>query len=265
MNIPLYIVDAFTSTLFRGNPAAVCPLQTALPADLMQSIAAENNLAETAFLVPEGSKWGLRWFTPRVEIELCGHATLASAFVLALERPEQAVFRFNTLSGELVVTRKDALFTLDFPARTLQELPLQEALGTALGARVLRLTRAAKTFIAELESEAVVRTLQPDLRALLALDCSGVIVTARGSDCDFVSRFFAPKVGIDEDPVTGSAHCGLVPYWAPRLGKSTLLARQLSARGGELFCELKGERVLMGGPAVLYSQGHISLPGRVSV
>jgi predicted PhzF superfamily epimerase YddE/YHI9 len=260
MNLPLYIVDAFTATLFRGNPAAVCPLNAWLPDALMQTIAAENNLAETAFFVPEGSGWRLRWFTPKVEIDLCGHATLATAFVLARIRTEQTEFRFQTRSGELVVTRSGDLFTLDFPARELLALPLNPVVDAALGARVLGLTDAARTWIAELEDEAAVQSLQPDFRALAALECRAVSITARGKTCDFVSRFFAPKMGIDEDPVTGSAHCGLVPFWATRLGKYVLSARQLSERGGELQCELRGARVLMGGHAVLYSTATMHLP-----
>jgi PhzF family phenazine biosynthesis protein len=260
MNLPLYIVDAFTATLFRGNPAAVCPLTAWLPDALMQTLAAENNLAETAFLVPEASGWGLRWFTPQVEVDLCGHATLASAFILAQQHPAQTEFRFHTRSGELIVTRSRDLFTLDFPARELQTLPLNPALEAVLGARVLSLTNAARTWIVELDDEATVQTLQPDFRAALALECRALSVTARGQTCDFVSRFFAPKMGIDEDPVTGSAHCGLVPFWANRLGKKVLSARQLSARGGELQCELRGTRVLMSGYAVLYSTATIHLP-----
>lgn len=260
MDLPLYIVDAFTATLFRGNPAAVCPLAEWLPEALMQTIAAENNLAETAFLVPEASGWRLRWFTPQVEVDLCGHATLATAFVLARERPAQTEFRFQTRSGELIVTRKGELFTLDFPARELHPLPAQPPLEAALGTRVLSVTEGAGTWIVELASEAAVQALQPDFRALLALDCRAVSVTARGTSCDFVSRFFAPKVGIDEDPVTGSAHCGLVPFWARRLGKNALSARQLSPRGGELRCELRGARVLMSGHAVLYSTATLHLP-----
>lgn len=259
MHLPLYIVDAFTATLFRGNPAAVCPLQEWLPDTLMQSIAAENNLAETAFVVPEADGWGLRWFTPRVEVDLCGHATLATAFILAREHPAHTEFRFQTRSGALRVNREGELYTLDFPARELQALALQPALAAALGAQVLSLTSAANTWIAELADERTVQTLQPDPRALIGLDCRAVSVTARGQDCDFVSRFFAPKMGIDEDPVTGSAHCGLVPFWAHRLGRHQFLARQLSARGGELRCELRGTRVLMSGYAVLYSTGTLHL------
>jgi PhzF family phenazine biosynthesis protein len=260
MDLPLYVVDAFTDRLFRGNPAAVCPLAQWLPDATMQSLAAENNLAETAFLVPDGKGWGLRWFTPCVEIDLCGHATLASAFVLARRDPARSEFRFQTRSGELVVTRDADIYTLDFPARDVQALSPQPALEAALGARVLDQHVAANVWIAELESAAAVQGLRPDFRALAALDCSAVSVTARGHDCDFVSRFFAPKAGIDEDPVTGSAHCGLVPLWAAQLGKTQFDARQLSARGGELRCELRGSRVLMSGRAVLYSTATVHLP-----
>ncbi|MDR0779592.1 MAG: PhzF family phenazine biosynthesis protein [Pseudomonadales bacterium] len=260
MKLPFYIVDAFTSRVFHGNPAAVCPLD-AWPSDaLMQRIAAENNLPETAFLVPEGTHWHLRWFTPLVEIELCGHATLASALVLALRNPTLNQFRFHTLSGELTVTREGDLYTLDFPVRELTPLATHPALGAALGCHVLHLTQSGhKHAIAELENETAVRTCRPDFAALKALPWSGINITARGSDCDFVSRFFAPKVGVDEDPVTGSAHCGLTPYWAATLGKTRLNARQLSARGGELTCELRGARVLMSGSGVLYSQGTLCL------
>jgi PhzF family phenazine biosynthesis protein len=260
MNLPLYIIDAFTSTLFRGNPAAVCPLSAWLPESLMQAIAAENNLAETAFLVPAGNGWELRWFTPRVEVDLCGHATLATAFMLARERPAQTEFHFHTRSGELVVTRQGDVFTLNFPARELHSVALQPAVDAALGASVVALSSAAGSFIAELADESAVQNLQPDFKAIMALDCRGLIVTARGTSCDIVSRFFAPRVGIDEDPVTGSAHCALVPYWAPRLGKNKLAARQLSARGGDLQCELRGDRVLMSGQAVLYSTATLYLP-----
>jgi PhzF family phenazine biosynthesis protein len=259
MIIPLYIIDAFTSSRFKGNPAAVCPLEDWLDDAVMQNIAAENNLAETAFLVPQGNNWNLRWFTPTVEVELCGHATLASAFMLALEFPERTEFCFNTLSGELVVTKTGELYTLDFPVRPLLAVDLQQLISACLGVDVLEVTRAGKTLIAELENEEIVRTLKPDFANISTLDCSGLIITARGATCDFVSRFFAPRLGINEDPVTGAAHCGLIPYWQRRLEKSVMLARQLSPRGGELQCELKGERVLIGGSAVLYMHGTIFL------
>lgn len=260
MQLPLYIVDAFASQLFRGNPAAVCPLTSWLPDALMQQIAAENNLSETAFLVPDGSRWALRWFTPTVEIDLCGHATLASTLVLSLLHPAQQEFRFMTRSGELTVTRNDAMFTLDFPQLPLVALPDPEQLATPLGVPVRRATNATTKLIAELPDAASVAQFKPDFAAIMQLPCSGLIITARGDDCDFVSRFFAPKMGVNEDPVTGSAHCALVPYWSSQLGKTTLHAKQLSARGGELFCEYRGERVLMSGHGVLYSQGCIFLP-----
>jgi PhzF family phenazine biosynthesis protein len=180
--------------------------------------------------------------------------------MLARERPTQTEFRFHTRSGELVVTRDGDVFTLDFPAREVHSVSLQPAVDAALGSAVLALSVAAGTFIAEVEDESTVQNLQPDFRAILALDCRGLIVTARGTSCDIVSRFFAPKIGIDEDPVTGSAHCALVPYWAPRLGKTRLAARQLSARGGDLQCELRGDRVLMSGHAVLYSTATLHVP-----
>ena len=261
MQLPLYSVDAFTSQLFHGNPAAVCPMVHWLPDALMQQIAAENNFSETAFLVPDGKRWGLRWFTPLVEIDLCGHATLASALVLSILHPAQHEFRFLTKSGELVVARNDTLFTLDFPARPLQPLPLAAELTTALGVPVVQVTRAARSLIAELADAVSVAAFKPDFARIMQLDCAGLILTARGEDCDFVSRYFAPKVGVNEDPVTGSAHCGLVPYWSGKLGKTTLHARQVSARGGELFCEQRGERVLMSGHGVLYSQGTIFVTG----
>jgi PhzF family phenazine biosynthesis protein len=260
MTLPFYVVDAFTTRLFHGNPAAVCPLEAWLPDALMQQIAAENNLSETAFLVSQANGWRLRWFTPTVEIELCGHATLASAFVLAQLEPARTQFSFYTLSGELTVTRNGELFTLDFPARVLTPLPREQELAKILGTEVLAVTDAANTWITELRDADTVRQLKPDFRSILTLDCRALVITARGDDCDFVSRFFGPKVGVDEDPVTGSAHCGLVPYWSAKLGKHTLQARQLSARGGELLCELRGDRVLMSGHAVQYSAGRIRLP-----
>lgn len=259
MSIPLYVVDAFTSTLFHGNPAGVCLLENWLPDDVLEGIAAENNLPETAFLVAQREGWHLRWFTPTVEIPLCGHATLASAFVLNRLYPDRERFDFHTLSGDLSVTCNEGLFTLDFPARTLEAASVQQKLDVegALAQSVVALTRAATTLIAELVDENAVQSLQPNLPRIAALDCSGLIITARGTQSDFVSRFFAPSIGIDEDPVTGSAHCGLVPYWSEKLGRKHLHARQLSKRGGEIFCNLREDRVLMSGHAVLYSRGEI--------
>ena len=259
MQLAYFIIDAFTSQLFRGNPAAVCPLQAWLPDALMQQIAAENNLSETAFLVPQDNAWQLRWFTPKTEIELCGHATLATAYVLAQQDSSRSEFHFHTLSGELIVTRSGDLFTLDFPARKLASLSVEAQVAGMLGTAVHAVTEAAGIWIAELASEDAVCSLSPDFSRLRTLECRAVCVTARGKTCDFVSRFFAPKVGIDEDPVTGSAHCGLVPYWSRKLGKTTLHALQVSSRGGELWCELRGDRVLMSGRAVQYAEGRIFL------
>ncbi len=259
MQLPYFIIDAFASQRFRGNPAAVCPLQTWLPDTLMQQIAAENNLSETAFLVTVDNGWQLRWFTPKTEIELCGHATLATAYVLAQQDRSRNEFRFQTLSGELVVTRSGDLFTLDFPSRTLVPQAVEAQVAGMLDTAVLAVTEAASIWITELASEDAVRHLSPDFSRLRTLACRAVCVTARGKSCDFVSRFFAPKVGIDEDPVTGSAHCGLVPYWSTKLGKTSLHALQVSARGGELWCELRGNRVLMSGRAVPYAEGRIFL------
>jgi PhzF family phenazine biosynthesis protein len=258
MQIPLYQVDAFTSEVFRGNPAAVCPLEFWLPAHTMQCIAAENNLAETAFFVKEGDHYGLRWFTPTVEVDLCGHATLASAFVLFHYLNVQAdSLRFDTRSGELTVRRNGDRLTLNFPSLPATRCDPPQALIEGLGAQPLEILKAGYYLVVYPDAEDV-RSLQPRMETLkgLGVPC---IVTAPGRDCDFVSRFFAPSHGIDEDPVTGSAHCTLIPYWSRRLGKNQLFARQLSARGGELWCEDLGDRVLISGHAVGYLEGRIQL------
>ena len=263
--IPLFQVDAFTTHAFAGNPAAVCPLHAWLPDALMQSIAAENNLAETAFFVPEGDGFRLRWFTPTTEVELCGHATLASAFVLMTElEPARTHAVFFTRSGPLTVTRVGALFEMDFPSRS--PAPTSEpmtAVAEALGATPSLILEAA-SLMAVFDHAAVVRTLRPNIAAIAGLDTHAVIVTAPGdgtdADVDFVSRYFAPKFGVPEDPVTGSAHCTLTPYWAGRLGRSDLRARQVSARGGELACGWRGARVSLAGHAVMVIRGTISLP-----
>jgi predicted PhzF superfamily epimerase YddE/YHI9 len=259
MRIPIYQVDAFTSRVFAGNPAAVCPLEDWLEPALMQSIAAENNLAETAFFVGREGDYEIRWFTPTTEIDLCGHATLASAWVIfeALE-PSRRVVTFGSRSGTLAVAREGGRLTLDFPARAPQRLEPSEAVAAALG-RPPRELWAARDYMAVYDREDDVRSLAPDLPRVARLDRFAVIVTAPGSGCDFVSRFFAPAQGIPEDPVTGSAHCTLVPYWARRLERSRLHARQVSLRGGELFCELRGERVAISGQAVRYLEGHIDV------
>ena len=260
MKLPYYEVSAFTTNPFGGNPAGVCPLEAWLPDAVLQGIAANNNLAETAFMVPHGNDFELRWFTPTVEMDLCGHATLAAAAVLFHELgvPGGEV-RLHSRSGVLSVARDGDLLTLDFPSRPPTPGAVPEALIRGLGAAPKEVFKA-RDFLAVFSSEAEVRALQPDFALLKTLDCLGIIVTAPGGDCDFVSRFFAPGAGVDEDPVTGSAHCTLIPFWAQRLGKAKLFARQVSARGGELVCELVGERVRMGGRAVHYLRGEIQIP-----
>lgn len=260
MSIPYYQVDAFTSSLFSGNPAGVCLLADWLPDTVLQSIAAEHNLAETAFVVPRGSYFDLRWFTPVLEMDLCGHATLAAAHVLFchLGRHDSEV-RFQTCSGMLTVVRQDKILTLDFPARPAAVCPPPADLIKGLGCTPI-FTAKSRDYLAVLETEQAIRELQPDLAALQQLDCLGIIITAPGQHCDFVSRFFAPRAGVSEDPVTGSAHCTLIPYWAGRLGRSQLRALQVSRRGGELFCEYRGERVGIGGHAITYSSGFLHIP-----
>ena len=263
MKLPYFEVDAFANRPFQGNPAGVCPLKTWLSEATMQCIAAENNLAETAFFVPRGADYDLRWFAPEMEIDLCGHATLASAFVLFTElgRPGDTV-RFHSRSGPLTVTRQGEILTLDFPSRPPGPCTVPPALITGLGRKPVEVLKA-RDYFAVFATEAEVRSLQPDFAALRTLD-EKVIVTAPGSDCDFVSRFFAPTAGVPEDPVTGSSHCTLIPWWSRRLGKTELFARQVSKRGGELFCRLAGDRVFIGGKAVLYSRGEIEIEDAVA-
>lgn len=252
MILTQYQVDAFSPTVFAGNPAAVVPLTDWLPDALLQAIAAENNLSETAFFAPEGEAWRLRWFTPVAEVDLCGHATLASAHVLFRYLGVAARrIVFLTRSGELAVRRDGDLLEMDFPARPpMSCIPPDELL------RGLRHppqeVLASDDYIAVYRSEAEIRALRPDMAALARLDRRGVIVTAPGDDVDFVSRFFGPKLGIPEDPVTGSAHCALTPYWAHRLARTRLRAFQCSARGGALDCELAGERVRLAGRACTF-------------
>ncbi len=239
MELPIYQVDAFASQLFRGNPAAVVPLEQWLPDAMMQSIAAENNLAETAFFVQTGERYHLRWFTPAFEIDLCGHATLAAAWVIVrLLRPELREVVFDTRSGELRVAVQGDRLELDFPARAPQGVtpmgPVAEGLGGAP-----ETVLAARDYFVVYRTAAEVAALKPDMALLMQCDKFGFIATAPGEDCDFVSRFFAPAAGVPEDPVTGSAHCSLIPYWAKRLGKTEFFARQISARGGELWCALR--------------------------
>jgi len=261
MILPLYQVDAFASQPFRGNPAAICPLERWLKDDALQAIAAENNLSETAYYVREGNRYRLRWFTPTVEVNLCGHATLATAYVIMELRKESlsSQVAFDSLSGELTVTREGDRYVLDFPSRPPLECADDAVLFEALGARPAEFLRTGDCFCV-FETEDQIRSLKPDMSKLAAVDCRGVIVTAPGQDCDFVSRFFAPRAGIPEDPVTGSAHTTLIPYWSRKLGKKTLFARQISQRGGELWCEDRGTRVGIGGRAVKYLEGQITIP-----
>jgi len=261
MRLRLFQVDAFASRVFAGNPAAVVPLDAWLPDATLQSIAAENNLSETAFLVGAAGDYHIRWMTPEDEVDLCGHATLASAWVVfnELEKGRTEV-RFRSQSGPLRVSAEGDRLALDFPSRPADPAEGSvEALAAALGVRP-RAVLASRDYLAVLDAEEEVRALKPDMARVTALDRMAVIATAPGRDCDFVSRFFVPSLGIPEDPVTGSAHCTLVPYWAKRLGKTRLFARQVSARGGELWCEDRGERVAIAGRCVKYLEGTIEVP-----
>lgn len=259
MTIPIYQADAFTDKLFGGNPAAICPLQDWIAEELMQKIAAENNLAETAFFVPDGDGFLLRWFTPEHEIDLCGHATLATAHILYTELGYSGDrIEFRTLkAGTLIVSKTDDLYTLDFPSRVPEAVTLPDGLVKALGSKQPLTTLRSRDYMLVYEKESDIAEIKPDFNALAKIDTIGVIVTAKGDSVDFVSRMFAPAAGIPEDPVTGSAHCNLIPYWAEKLGKTKLHAYQISARRGELWCELKGDRVLMSGKAVTYLKGEI--------
>ncbi len=254
-------VDAFTSEAFRGNPAGVCLLEEARDAGWMQRVAAEMNLAETAFLQPRGDGFGLRWFTPAVEVDLCGHATLASAHVLweSGRLPPSESARFHTKSGLLTAHRRGDWIELDFPATPEEAAETPPGLAGALGAEPLYVGRSKFDYLVELDSEDAVARLRPDFGRLAAVPARGVIATARSArpDFDFVSRFFAPAVGIAEDPVTGSAHCCLGPFWSRRLGKESFLARQISARGGVLKVRLAGDRVLIAGQAVTVLRGDL--------
>ncbi len=261
--IPIYQVDAFASQVFTGNPAAVCPLDAWLPDEVMQGIALENNLAETAFLVKrgDGAEYDLRWFTPVYEVDLCGHATLGSAYVVANHLDGGATeVRFHTRSGLLTVTREGEDYTLDFPVlppkRIDDDPAVAKAVADALGDVPAELWNQMD-LMAVFDSEAEIAALAPDMTRIAAIETRGVIATAPGDLCDFVSRFFAPRSGIPEDPVTGSAHCITTPYWAERLGQNQLSARQISARGGALEAALRGERVLISGRVAPYMEGRI--------
>lgn len=259
MRLVIYQIDAFTDRPFSGNPAAVCPLGDWLDDDMLQSIALENNLSETAFFIRDNKGYHIRWFTPLAEVDLCGHATLASAFVVFhVIEPDIKNLSFFSKSGLLKVSQDQDLFCMDFPSQP--PLPCDGSAGLikALGKRPEAILCSEDYLVVYSDQEDVL-TLAPDMALLKDLDRRGVIVTARGDDCDFVSRFFAPKLGVDEDPVTGSAHCALIPYWSTRLNKKNLHARQLSKRGGELFLEDRSERVIISGNAVKYMEGVIEI------
>jgi PhzF family phenazine biosynthesis protein len=264
MRIPLFRVDAFTNQLFRGNPAAVCPLQEWLDDALLLKVAAENNLSETAFFVPRGKHYDLRWFTPRFEVKLCGHATLASAYALLnLLQPSLQTVRFETrFSGALTVSKDRERLAMDLPAMFAKPCAYSpEAImqGLRRAPRPSSLLEVNDTYIAVYDTQAAIQNIHPDFRRLEELHPFAVAVTAPGEESDFVSRYFAPSYGIPEDPVTGSAHSALTPYWAERLGKTHLYARQLSERGGELWCEMAGPRVIIRGNAMLILRGTLEI------
>ena len=259
MNIPIYQVDAFTSEVFSGNPAAVCIIEEWLDDNIMQSIASENNLSETAFIVQRDGQFKIRWFTPKTEVDLCGHATLASAFVLFEEELiDNNTVTFESQSGPLTVERLDnGLLSMNFPSRRPIACKKPEVLEDALGTNVVA-TLASRDLLVILENEEKVSNLLPNLEVLSRIkEYMAVIVSAKGNKVDFVSRFFAPNAGVPEDPVTGSSHCTLIPYWSEQLNKDKLHALQLSPRGGELFCENMGGRVVIKGKAVMYMKGEI--------
>lgn len=259
MKIPFYQIDAFTSQAFAGNPAGVCLLDDWLSDDILQSIAMENNLPETAFLVQRESHYDLRWFTPAVEIDLCGHATLAGGYViLEYIGHDSECVEFTSKSGRLSVEKKNNMLFLDFPSRRPKECDPPEGIDKILGSSPSQVL-SSRDLLVVFDDERVIRNMSPDLNAIAKLDHLALIATAPGNNSDFVSRFFAPRVGIPEDPVTGSAHCTLIPYWSERLNKTELHAFQLSKRGGELFCVDKVDRVSIGGKAVTYMSGTIEI------
>lgn len=252
-------VRSFTDNIFNGNPAGVCPLERWIDDGLMQRIAAENNLSETAFFVPKDDHYELRWFTPAIEVDLCGHATLAAAYVLFehLDHGGESIL-FRSASGDLPVARIGSSFVMDFPARPASPIDPPEHLQKGLPGTLGKVYKS-RDYMVVYESEEIVREMEPKFFELGRLDCTGIVITAPGDEVDFVSRFFAPQAGILEDPVTGSAHCTLAPYWAERLGRTELTARQVSKRGGELACRVVDDRVHIAGRAVLYSRGFLNI------
>ncbi|MCC7231837.1 MAG: PhzF family phenazine biosynthesis protein [Bacteroidia bacterium] len=261
MRLTIYQVDAFTSKLFGGNPAAVCILDEWLPDETMQRVAGENNLSETAFAVANGKSYDLRWFTPEKEVDLCGHATLATAFVLfEIKKINTDEITFNSRSGVLTVRRNGTSFTLNFPADEIKDTDMPASLEKAIGASPVKTVMGKNVLMCEVASEKILASIKPDFKALARLHPHGVILTAKGDHTDFVSRCFFPNYGINEDPVTGSAHTILTPYWTGKLNKKILSARQISHRRGELSCEMKNDRVEITGKAVMYMTADIYLP-----
>lgn len=259
MKLKIYQVDAFTDKTFSGNPAAVCPLDEWISDELLQKIAMENNLAETAFYVLNGNEYEIRWFTPTIEVALCGHATLATAFVLFnYENHKENKILFNSRqSGQLIVTKEGEFLTLNFPTDTLEEIDISKELTDCFDIKPTKAYKGIRDYLLVFENKNQIKTIQPDLSEISKLDCGGMIVTAKGNTVDFVSRFFAPKLGINEDPVTGSAHTTLIPYWAKIYGKNHLTAIQLSKRSGYLKCRYLNERVEISGQAKIYLIGEI--------
>lgn len=265
MKIKLFQVDAFTDQLFKGNPAAVCPLENWLPDNTMQQIAAENNLSETAFIVSQGEAFEIRWFTPQIEVDLCGHATLASAHVYfeELEYPAAQIV-FHSKSGPLTIMRHELGYSMDFPTDTITAIEPTKKIIDLLELSPKAIYKGSSDYMVIVEEEASVKAYDPDFQKLAQLPARGIIVTAKGDRVDFVSRFFGPQVGINEDPVTGSAHTTLTPYWAKQLNKQTLTARQISERQGNLTCVYKGDRVELIGRAVTYLKGEMEVPIRLT-
>lgn len=258
MELTIYQVDAFTNQLFGGNPAAICPLTEWLPTETMQKIALENNLSETAFIIPEGKNYHIRWFTPAIEVDLCGHATLATAHVLYAEMGyEGEKVTFNSRSGLLTVSKNDDLYTMNFPSDNLKSVAIPSEITEAFGIQPIEVFRGKDDYLAIFDQQTTIESLAPDFKVLAQLNARGVIASAKGNTVDFISRCFFPAAGIDEDPVTGSAHTTMTPYWAKKLAKTQMSALQLSARGGALTCEYLGDRVNISGQAVTYLRGRI--------
>jgi len=259
VEVKIFQIDAFAETVFEGNPAAVCPLDKWLPDDVLQRIAQENNLSETAFFIKEGNSYHIRWFTPVFEVDLCGHATIATAFVIfEILKNEIQKITFNSRSGELIVTKKGEYIELNFPVAEIIQCETPPQISQAFGKEPIEVW-CSDDYMVVFENESDIKSLSPNFTILNELECRGVIATSKGSEVDFVSRFFAPRCGVNEDPVTGSAHCKLIPYWAQRLGKNSLTALQLSQRGGKLLCELINDHVLIAGKAVKYLEGTIEI------